>query len=230
MSAVALLPMKANSDRVKGKNFRDFLGRPLFRWVLDALLAVDAIDQVVINTDARDLLAEHGLVSGGKILVRDRRKEICGDAVSMNAVIADDLANVTADTYVMTHTTNPMLSAATITAAMSRYAEAVRDGRGDSLFSVNRVQTRFYREDASAVNHDPDELIPTQDLEPWFEENSNLYIFSSASFASTGARIGESPVLFESPRGESFDIDTPEDWEIALAVAHYVLHIDEASK
>ncbi len=230
MTAVALLPMKANSDRVKGKNFRDFLGRPLFRWVLDSLLAVEALDQVVINTDARELLAEHGLADGGKILIRDRREEICGDAVSMNAVIADDIANVSADTYLMTHTTNPLLSAATITAAMTRYSEAVRDGLGDSLFSVNRVQTRFYRKDVSAVNHDPNKLIPTQDLEPWFEENSNLYIFSSRSFAKTGARIGESPVLFESPRGESFDIDTPEDWEIALAVAHYVLHIDEVSK
>ncbi|MBM1341976.1 acylneuraminate cytidylyltransferase family protein, partial [Ponticoccus sp. SC2-95] len=30
--------MKANSQRIKGKNFRDFQGRPLFRWVLDSLL------------------------------------------------------------------------------------------------------------------------------------------------------------------------------------------------
>ena len=230
MTTVALLPMKANSERVKGKNFRDFLGRPLFRWVLDSLLAVEAIDQIVINTDARHLLAQYGLSEGGKILIRDRKAGICGDAVSMNAVIADDLANVAADTYVMTHTTNPLLSAATITAAMSYYYEAVQGGRGDSLFSVDRVQTRFYREDGSAVNHDPDTLIPTQDLEPWFEENSNLYIFSSESFAKTGARIGESPVLFDSPRGESFDIDTPEDWEIAIAVAHYVLQIDEIRK
>ena len=54
---VALLPMKANSERVKGKNFRDFCGKPLFRWILDTLLAVDEIDQVVINTDARHILA-----------------------------------------------------------------------------------------------------------------------------------------------------------------------------
>ena len=49
---IALLPMKANSERVKGKNFRELAGKPLFKWILDELLAVPAIDKVVINTDA----------------------------------------------------------------------------------------------------------------------------------------------------------------------------------
>ena len=35
---VALLPMKANSERVKGKNFKDFNGKPLFQWTLDTFL------------------------------------------------------------------------------------------------------------------------------------------------------------------------------------------------
>ena len=58
---VALLPMKAHSERVTGKNFRIFAGKPLFRWILDTLLEIEEIDQVVINTDARDILAENGL-------------------------------------------------------------------------------------------------------------------------------------------------------------------------
>ena len=82
---VALLPMKANSERVTGKNFRDFCGKPLFRWMLDTLIAVTRIEKVVINTDARSILADHGLVEGGKIIIRDRPAEICGDHVSMNA-------------------------------------------------------------------------------------------------------------------------------------------------
>ena len=81
------------------------------------------------------------------------------------------------------------------------------------------MQTRFYREDGSPVNHDPDNLIRTQDLEPWFEENSNLYIFSAESFAATGARIGKRPILFETPRLDSLEIDTQEDWDLAELVA-----------
>src|SRR6185436_320584 len=200
---VALLPMKAHSERVKGKNFRPFNGKPLFRWILDTLLSLDEIDQVVINTDARAILAEHGLTDGARIMVRDRKPEICGDFVSMNLVLADDVAAVPADYYLMTHVTNPLLGAASIRGALARFREAVEAGKADSLFTVNRFQTRFYRADASAVNHDPDNLVRTQDLEPWFEENSNLYLFTRASFASTQARIGRKPMMFETPRLES---------------------------
>src|SRR5690606_17465722 len=96
-----------------------------------------------------------------------------------NLVLADDLANVPADLYLMTHTTNPLLSSHTVRKALGTFVEAQATGKADSLFTVDKVQTRFYRADCSPVNHDPDNLIPTQELEPWYEENSNLYIFTA---------------------------------------------------
>lgn len=217
---VALLPMKANSERVKGKNFRMLAGKPLFRWVLDTLLSIDEIDFVVINTDARDILAQNGLVSGGRVMIRDRRDDLCGDYVSMNRILEDDISAVPSDSYLMTHTTNPLLSANTIRSALERF-NSISDA--DSLFSVNRFQTRFYREDISPVNHDPGNLIRTQDLEPWFEENSCLYLFTASSFRKTHARIGASPLLYVTPKVESIDIDEPEDWLMAEALAEYSL-------
>ena len=216
---VALLPMKAHSARVRGKNFRAFAGQPLFRWILNTLLSLPEIGQVVINTDARDVLAQNGLVDSERVLIRDRKPEICGDFVSMNLVLADDLAAVPADTYLMTHATNPLLTAGTIHRALTAYQEAVSAGTADSLFTVNRFQTRFYRQDGSPINHDPKNLLRTQDLEPYFEENSNLYLFTRESFAATQARIGQRPMLFETPRLESMDIDDPDGWNIAELIA-----------
>lgn len=214
--------MKANSERVCGKNFREFCGKPLFRWMLDTLLEVEEIDQVVINTDARHILADNGLTDTDRVTIRDRKPAICGDLVSMNLVIADDLAQVEAETYLMTHTTNPLMSADTVRRALAAFGEARAAGRADSLFTVDKVQTRFYRADGSAVNHDPDNLVRTQDLEPWFEENSNLYAFTRESFATTKARIGRRPMMYEGPYFESIDIDTPQDWDFAVAAAQYL--------
>jgi CMP-N-acetylneuraminic acid synthetase len=115
----------------------------------------------------------------------------------------------------MTHTTNPLLSAETIRDALDQFENS---DDADSLFTVNKIQTRFYRADGSAVNHDPNNLIRTQDLEPWFEENSCLYLFTSESFRKTGARIGERPKMYETSRVESQDIDEPSDWTIAEAL------------
>ena len=219
---IALLPMKANSQRVKGKNFREFCGKPLFRWILDTLLEVEEIDQIIINTDARHILAENGLVDTNRITIRDRKPEICGDLVSMNLVLADDVANVPADIYLMTHTTNPLMSADTIRKALAAFTESKAQGKADSLFTVDKVQARFYRADCSPVNHDPDNLIPTQNLEPWYEENSNLYLFTAEGFAKTNARIGKQPMMYEGPYFESIDIDTPADWDFAVAAARFL--------
>lgn len=216
---VALLPMKAHSQRVSGKNFRLLGGRPLFRWMLDTLLSIPAIGTIVINTDARALLETDPAIRSERVLIRERSADISGDQVSMNRIIADDVSAVVGSTYLMTHTTNPFLSPATILSALAAYREACRAGRADSLFSVNRLQTRLYRGDGSAVNHDPENLLRTQDLVPWFEENSCLYVFSAEGFARTGARIGDRPLLFETPRLESVDIDEPDDWRLAELLA-----------
>jgi CMP-N-acetylneuraminic acid synthetase len=213
---VALLPMKANSERVKGKNFRELAGKPLFKWILDSLLAVEEIDKVVINTDARHILAENGLVESERVVIRDRKPELCGDMVSMNLILGDDIQAFDADTYIMTHTTNPLITSDTIRSGLKSLAE---NSDKDSLFTVNRIQTRFYREDCSAVNHDPDNLLRTQDLEPWFEENSCLFYFTKESFMTTNARIGKNPLMMVTPPLESLDIDEPHDWEMVAALA-----------
>ncbi len=217
---IALMPLKANSSRVPGKNFKELEGKPLFRWMLDKLLASSHIDQVVINTDAQTELEQAGLPDNNKLFIRNRKQELCGDEVSMNLVLADDIANTDADMYLMTHTTNPFISLSTINTAIE---ELTNHKTADSLFTVNRMQTRFYDQQCQAINHDPDNLIPTQDLEPWFEENSCMYLFSKESFEKTAARIGESPMMFETNKLESVDIDEPQDWQLAEALApHFI--------
>jgi len=159
-SLTALLPMKAHSARVTSKNFRMIAGKPLFRWILDSLLETPEIDRVVINTDARDILSANGLNDGdggGKVMIRDRKPEICGDFVSMNLVLGDDIANVKSDHYLMTHTTNPLLQVATIRAMIRRYMEensvcylfspesfastGARIGKKPLLFATPRLQS-----------------------------------------------------------------------------------------
>ena len=214
----ALLPMKAHSARVTSKNFRQIAGKPLFRWVLDTMANTKEIDRIIINTDARNILAEHKLFDGdynGKVLIRDRRPELCGDFVSMNLVLEDDIDCVESDYYFMTHTTNPLLSNKTIIDMLDVFIKEKNMSAIDSLFSVNRHQTRFYTDKGEPINHDPNALMRTQDLAPYLEENSVGYFFTKDSFKKTNSRIGQSPYLYETPPLESIDIDEMHDWYIA---------------
>ena len=213
MKIIALLPMKAHSERVPNKNIKNFCGRPLYHAVLTALLQSDYIDKVVINTDS-DIIKEDALQNFERVVVIDRPKEIQGDFVSMNDIIAYDLSKIDGENFLQTHSTNPLLQSSAIDLAIEPYFKSL--DQFDSLFSVTRLQTRLYWENGSPINHNPAELLRTQDLPPVYEENSNFYIFSKKSFEDAGgSRIGLKPQMFEINKLEAVDIDEPEDWEIA---------------
>lgn len=185
--------------------------------MLEKLIQIECIDKVVVNTDAPELISTD-YSTKDKILKRKRKKSLCGDKVSMNLIIKDDIESEIADYYLMTHTTNPLLKIATIEKAIDHFLSASRDKRADSLFTVNKIQSRLYDKCSNPINHKPKVLLPTQDLDPIYEENSNLYIFSRESFLKTNARIGKSPLMYETPLHESIDIDYQEDWDLATFI------------
>ena len=215
MRIIALLPMKGNSERVPNKNLKLFAGVPLFHRVLNSLLDSRYIDEVVINTDSEAIKLDIQKNYPEKVIVVDRRKEIIGDFVSMNKIIQDDIHKVEGDIYIQTHSTNPLLKTSSIDKAIEKML-SFEENSFDSVFSVTKIQTRLYDKNTAPFNHNPEELIRTQDLEPLFEENSNFYIFTKESFKnSDGKRIGVQPFMFELDKVESVDIDEPQDFVIA---------------
>lgn len=217
MRVVALMPMKAISERVPGKNLKEFDGRPLYSVMLDVLLRSKYIQEVIINTDGEDLKNSILERYPEKVLVLNRKEEICGNYVSMNKIIEHDINAVEADIYVQTHSTNPLLKVESIDRAIEKMLEKLKENELASVFSVTKVQKRFYTKDAKPLNHDPKMLV-TQHLEPMFEENSCFYVFTKKSFLDNDSRIGRYPYMIELDKIESTDIDDPEDFIIAEAL------------
>ena len=187
--------------------------------MLDKLLKINDIDHIIINTDAVDILKKDKIFENKKISLRHRRKEICGDLVSMNTIIKDDLDNLNYDYYLMTHTTNPLLNIETLIKAIDKFKCAINENLADSLFSVTRIQERIYDKNLKPKNHDPSQLIRTQDLDPLYIENSNFYIFSKNSFYNNNNRIGKNPIIIETNHLESIDIDTEDEWNYAEIIS-----------
>jgi len=206
--------MKGTSERVPNKNMKSFDGAPLYHAIMKSLLNSKYIDKVVINTDS-DVIAKDAKKNfGDKVLIIERPESIQGGDVSMNIIIDYDLNQLEGEHFLQTHSTNPLLRTETIDKAVESYFKNL--DKYDSLFGVTKVQTRFYDKDANPVNHNPQELLRTQDLEPLYEENSNFYIFSKDSFLKAGKkRIGLKPQIFEVNKLEAVDIDEPEDFKLA---------------
>ena len=213
---IALLPMKGNSERVPGKNLKIFNGKPLFVHVLLTLIKSKYISKVIINTDSQQI-ADTAKSISDKVIIHQRPQEICGDFVSMNDIINYDIEKSGEEFFLQTHSTNPLLKTKTIDKAIEDFFNL--SSNYDSIFSVTKLQTRLYWEDGKPINHNPNELLRTQDLPPVFEENSNFFIFSKESFKnSNNKRIGIKPKMFEVNKIEAIDIDEPEDFLIAEAI------------
>lgn len=210
----ALLPMKSYSERVNNKNMRNFNGTPLYHAVMKSLLASKYIDKIAINTDSEVIKKDAIKNFGNRVIIIDRPENIQGNFVSMNKIIAHDLSKLDGQHFIQTHSTNPLVRTETFDKAIEAYFNSL--GKYDSLFAVTRIQTRLYDKNTKPINHNPNELLRTQDLEPLYEENSNFYIFSKNSFAQAGEkRIGLKPTIFEVNKLEAIDIDEPEDFELA---------------
>ena len=211
----ALVPMRHTSERVPGKNYRTFVDRPLFHHVVSTLQQVPTVTRVLIDTDS-DLIRGQAAEHFPDVTVVDRPTNLLGGEVPMTAVLRHDAVLVDEPWLLQTHSTNPLLTAATVAAAIGRLAAA--GDAHDSLFSVTSLQTRLYDADGQPLNHDPGVLLRTQDLPPVYEENSNLYLFPRRLILDQERRIGDRPLLFEMDPLEATDIDTEADFLLAEAL------------
>lgn len=212
---VAIVPMRHESERVRGKNYRQLGDRPLFHHIISTLLTCPRIAETIIDTDS-PVVRDDAMRAFPAVKVLDRPEDLRGGMVPMNDVLLHDVGRVQADFYVQTHSTNPLLRSESIIAAIDRFLAALPTY--DSLFSVTRLQTRLWSADAEPINHDPRVLLRTQDLPPVFEENSCLYLFSRDSLERRGNRIGDRPLMYELPREEAWDIDEEIDFAVAEAL------------
>jgi len=229
---VAIIPIKHHSQRLPGKNFRMVGGKPLYRWILETLVNTQSIKRVIIDTDSPIILnnKELNLLSPCKIRILERAQTLRGPTVSTNTIIKHIINDLTSSelgligmtqeqlktcTFIQTHVTNPCLTSHTIDSALKQF----RKSPCTSLFSVTQHRARYWRQGASglsALNHDPCELVPTQDLLPLYEDNSCFYIFDWGGFMESENRITNEPDIYVmNDHRESYDIDYEEDLQIA---------------
>ena len=218
---IALLPMKANSERIKNKNLKSLCGQPLFFYIADTLRKINTIKKLVINTDSEEISNIAKERYSNWVQIHIRPINLRGDEVSMNKIINYDVNKLGLNNiYLQTHSTNPLLREETLNSAIKKFSKYFLNNENSSLFSANLLKSRLYDDKLLPINHDPSNLMRTQDLKSIFEENSCFYIFYGATFVKNYHRISKNPYVFPMARNsvESIDIDDKEDWLLAQQI------------
>ena len=215
MKTVAIVPMKLNNRRLPQKNTKCFTnGKPLCHYILSTLLKVKGIDEVYVycsNPDIQEFIPE-----GVKYLRRS--SSLDQDITKMNEVLRCFANEVSADIYVMTHTTAPFIKKESIEKGL----EAVKSGKYDSSFAAKKLQD-FLWKDGKPFNYELDNIPRTLDLPLIYKETSGFYIYKNNIMSEFNRRIGDKPFIVEVGEIEGVDIDEAEDFVIADAIYNYEL-------
>ena len=214
MKTVAVVPMKLNNQRLPQKNTKCFTnGKPLCHYILSTLLTVKGIEEIYVYCS--DPAIQKYIPEGVKYL--QRSTSLDSNITKMNEVLLAFANQVSADVYVMTHTTAPFISKKSIEAGLT----AVWNGDYDSSFAAKGVQDFFWK-DGKPFNYELENIPRTQDLPVLYEETSGFYIYKKEVMLSLHRRIGMRPHIVEVGEIESIDIDTLEDFIIADAVYNHI--------
>jgi CMP-N-acetylneuraminic acid synthetase len=208
----AIVPMRHKSERVPGKNYRLLGGLPLYHYIINSLSASKYVSKILIDTDSPWIMEDAQEHFPG-VSLYERPVNLRDEHLSMNVVLENSIQQVSAEYYMQTHSTNPLIRPETMDAAVLEYFK--NKPLYDSLFSVTRIQTRLWDAAGRPVNHDPGMLARTQDLPPLYEENSCIYLFSRSRFLETRNRIGQRPCLYVIDPLEAIDIDEETDFKLA---------------
>lgn len=203
MKILAVIPARAGSKGIPNKNIRIIGGHPLIYYAIRNALDSELVSDVIISTDSSEvkIIAEQMGAS-----VKWRNSELCGDAVTLDAVVADAIPAGEWDYVVTMQPTSPTLRVGTLDAAI-KYAI---DNDLDTLISaINAPHLSWGVKDGVKVPNYT-ERLNRQYLPPCYME-TGAFVVSRASVVTPKTRIGKKVDVYEVPEDESQDVDTFED-------------------
>lgn len=204
MKILAVIPARAGSKGIPNKNIRIIGGHPLIYYSIKNAMSSSYITDVIISTDSEQVRII-GNQMGAKVKWRDQL--LCGDEVTLDAVIADAVPKNEQWDYVITmQPTSPTLRGETLDAAI-KYAI---DNDLDTLISaINAPHLSWGEKDGKKVPNYT-ERLNRQYLPACYME-TGAFVISKAAVVTPKTRIGQKVDVYEIPEDESQDVDNFED-------------------
>ena len=226
MRTLALIPARAGSKGIPGKNIRDFAGKPLYLWAWD--VGRFTCDDVLVTTDYEQLTVTRKIV---------RPERLCWDNTPMIAVVKHALQEVLdhpewgmyPDVIVLLQPTQPLRKPEHVRAALKLLEET----GADSVVSVVQIPAHYSPDYAMRTSYDitrdryglypflPDayriDVTRRQDARPAYSRDGTVYAIRRQTIEQ-GSLYGSHCVPLVIPSSESCTLDTEEDWQRAEAM------------
>ena len=226
MKALAIITARGGSKRIPRKNIKEFLGKPIICYSIEAALASGIFDEVMVSTDD-DEIASIAKNAGAKVPFM-RSKETSNDFATTNAVILEVLKEyqkrgMEFDYVACLYPTNPFITVSKLQKSMEimlekKCAEVV------PMVSFSYPPQRGYVIDEKGIaSYKWPEFknSRSQDLEKMYHDAGQFYLYDAKSYLEHDGVYGEVCPLICSET-EVQDIDTLDDWKLAEIKVEYL--------
>ncbi len=214
MRTIAFIPARCGSKSIPLKNIRDFCGKPLIYWNLEALEGVDEIEQVYVATDCDEIRNRVEDFGFSKVQIYMRELQNAQDNSSAESVMLEFIekqALADADIFILVQATSPLTQSVDFQSALNLY----RKEKADSLLTCARIKRFFWNDNRRPFNYNYQNRPMRQDFSGSLMENGAFYINTVGNIRKYKNRLSGKIVIYEMPEFTAVDIDEPDDWMIA---------------
>lgn len=220
MKTVAIITARGGSKRIPRKNIKDFLGKPILAYSIQAAISSRCFDEVMVSTDDEEIanLAEQL----GAVIPFRRNPKTADDHSTTAEVIAEVLEMYKTHGKEFTfacciYATAPFVTAETLQKAFA----VLKEKDSDSLIPVTEfsfpILRCFKMDDDSRISFTWPEyaLTRSQDLPAFYHDCGQFYFIKVNRFLKTKKLVTKNTASIILPNTEVQDIDNEEDWKLA---------------
>ena len=237
MSKVAIITARGGSKRIPGKNIKEFCGRPIISYSIQAALESALFDEVMVSTDSMeiaDIARRYGAA------VPFLRSAATSDDYAVMAEVLQEVLNQYKaqgrmfDTMCCIYPTAPFVTGIKLQKAFDVFEKS----RAEMLESVVPFsyppQRSFFLQKGLLVYNFPEYVCTrSQDLETWYHDAGQFYFYNAEVFLKSMEEKGEQGgyslkcVPFMLTDLEVQDIDNPAEWDLAEAKYRLLQKLDK---
>ena len=225
MSSVAIIPARGGSKRIPHKNIKDFLGKPIIAYSIEAALKSGLFDEVMVSTDDAEIASVAR--SCGASVPFMRSAQTANDYATTADVIREVLdcyrkSGKSFDVLCCLYSTAPFVTQDNLKEAFSKLGEF------DSVFTVVQysypVQRSLNVKDGKVgMNFPQFKDSRSQDLEATYHDAGQFYFAKTETFLKENTLWGSNTGALILPELQVQDLDTETDWKLA-EIKYKLLH------
>ena len=219
MNAIAIITARGGSKRIPGKNVKEFMGKPMLTYAIEAALESGIFREVMVSTDDEEIAQ---IARGAGAAVPFMRSE----AASGDFATTDDVLMEVLETYekrgelfnymACIYPTAPFVTAGKLQEAMELLIEKDASGVMPVVrFSFPPQRGMAIREGKLAYCYPENAMKRSQDLEPMYHDSGQFYCYHVERYRACRGDLPDGYLPIIVPETEVQDIDNPSDWELA---------------